>query len=858
MTDSIFSLWASDLESIFTEFATSHQGLSHEEAEKRLAVYHENKLTNKRHNTILVHVWSQIMSPLVIILLVAMVLSFVLKKNEEAFFILSAIVVNIVIGVWQGWKANTAIEKLESYITKYAKATRDGTIMTLNSSLLVPGDIVSIRSGDTVPADIRLVASDSLEVDESLLTGESLSVIKDASIAIAENAELSARTNMLWSGSIITDGEGMGIVVQTGDATELGKIAKLVRHTDTEKTPLEKSVIHLAKVITIFLLVLGLLIFFLGLMHGYHTVDIVLIAIAVIVSAVPESLPIAMSTVLAVGASTLAKKKGVVRKIAATETLGVVSLIMTDKTGTLTEGKMRLQHIDAVDHNERGLLLEAFQNTGALQNKDGTINGRPLEIAIYEHSTTEPYVSLLSDYHIHDKVLFNSTLKYSGVYYTYRGEKIVSLLGAPDILIEKTNLSSQEKDELNARILTFASTGERIVCVVNKKIETYNENTLDKLIHERTFSFRGLLRFRDNVRESVPDAVHAIQQAGVRVVMVTGDHPGTAQAVAEEVGIWKHGDTILTGNELEELSDTELVSRLQATTVFARTTPEQKLRLVHAFSTNGETIAVTGDGVNDAPALKRADIGVAMGTGTDVARASADIIILDDNFDTIVEAIFEGRGILYKMRTVITYLLADSFDELMLIGGSLLMSLVLPINALQILFVKFFSDIFPAMAFTFETIDGRTIPATKRKTSLFDNDVKLFTFVRGFVASMFLFGIYFILTKTSFDQSIVRTFIFASFSSYMLFIALSMRRLDQSILSFNVFSNHYLTGGLILGFASILMAIYYKPLAHILGTSRLPVSWLLGVLGIGIANLLFIELLKYINKRRKSTFHHSS
>lgn len=850
MTDSSFPIWTSDTETVYTKFNTSLNGLSRNEAEKRLELYSANTITNKNKNTILTHFWGQISSPLVIILLAALVLSFVLKKKEEAIFILTAIIVNIAIGVWQGWKANNAIEKLESYITKQAKVIRDGVLTTINSAHLVLGDIVYIRSGDTIPADLRLVESTSLEVDESLLTGESLSVEKDAHAIVLENAVLSDRTNMLWNGSIATDGDATGIVVQTGNKTELGKIADMVGRTKAEKTPLEKSVTHLARVITIFLLVLGVVIFFLGLADGYKTADILLIAIAVIVSAVPESLPIAMSTVLAVGAGSLAKKKGVVRKIAATETLGVVSLIMTDKTGTLTEGKMRLQHIDSANNNQGELLLEAFQNTGAIENKDGTVSGRPLEIAIYEHcKNNHTYSDLLPEYQIQDTLMFNSTLKYSGVYFIRNNEHIVSFLGAPDILIEKTNLSDIEKNKLNKKVLDLASTGERIVCVVHKKIEIYTENTMAELIHDKAFIFQGLLRFRDNVRESVPQAVVAIQTAGVRVVMVTGDHPGTARAIAEEVGIWKEGDTVLTGSELEKISDTDLPQHLLKTTVFARTTPEQKLRLVNAFSAQGETIAVTGDGVNDAPALKRADIGVAMGSGTDVARASADIVILDDDFNTIVEAIFEGRGILYKMRTVITYLLADSFDELMLVGGSLLVGLVLPLNALQILFVKFFSDIFPAMAFTFEKIDGRKIQRKKRKTSLFDHDVRLFTFVRGFFASMFLFAIYFVLSKTSFDQAIVRTFIFASFSSYMLFIALSMRRLDESIFKYKIFSNYYLTGGLIFGFTSIVLAIYYKPLANILGTSPLPLPWFFGVIGIGFINLGFMEVLKYFNSR---------
>ena len=849
---SLFSFWASDKDIILKEFNTSERGLSPTEASARLTTYGKNQITSKNKNAFLYLVWNQCKSPLVVILAVAMVLSFTLGKTSEAFFVMTAILVNIALGVWQEWKANSAIKKLESYITKNAKVTRDGARMTLDSSLLVPGDIVYITSGDTIPTDIRLLTSSSLEIDESILTGESLAVKKDADASVTASAPLTDRANMAWSGTIVTDGEATGVVVETGNNTELGAIAKLVGHVENEKTPLEKSVAHLATGITVFLVLLGVVIFLLGLRDGYAVADILLITIAVIVSAVPESLPIAMPPELAIGASAPAKKKGVVRKMAATETLGAVTLILTDKTGTLTEGKLALENIEAEDENPGALLLEAFQNTAAVESASGGMSGRPLEVAIYEAcKRREEFKDLYATYELIDRIMFNSTQKFAGALYVHDGHHYLSLLGAPDILLEKTTLTKEEKERVYKEIEALAETGERIIGVVHKKISQPGAHALEKHASENDFVFRGLLRFRDKVRDSVPTAVHDIQTAGVRVAMVTGDHPGTARAIAKEVGIWHEGDSVLTGSEIALLSDAELVERIATATVFARTTPEQKLRLVEAYAKRGEVVAVTGDGVNDAPALKRAEIGVAMGTGTDVARGAADIVILDDNFETIVAAIFEGRGVLYKMRTVITYLLADSFDELLLVGGSIIAGLVLPISALQILFVKFFADIFPAMAFTFETIDGKRVAHRAKRTTLFDREIKMFTFGRGFVASSLLFVIYLILSRTNLDQATVRTFIFASFATYILFLAFSMRRLDQSLWQYKMFSNTYLTLGVAIGFGTTMLAIYSPWLSRILGTTALPLPWLLGVFAIGFVNLFIMEGLKFLMKHGK-------
>jgi Ca2+-transporting ATPase len=637
-------------------------------------------------------------------------------------------------------------------------------------------------------------------------------------------------------GSVIADGDGLGVVIATGRETALGKIATLVSNEENEKTPLERSVGKLAITITVFLVVVASAIFAIGVANGYVVTDIFFITLAVIVSAVPEGLPIAMSVVLAMGASTLAKKNGVVRKMSATETLGATSLILTDKTGTLTEGRLSLEDVTVLNKDVTRILTLATANTDVVRDpKTGKFIGKPVEVSLAEITETHPEVkSSLTDLQISKKIAFNSHDKFSSIQYIDSNGEFISLLGAPEILISQCDLTEKEERNIHELIAQFAESGERVLGVAEKNID------------DNKFTFLGLIRFRDPIRATVRDSVERIVKAGVRVKIVTGDHPGTGAWAGREIGILKDDFGILTGVEIDLKSDEELLKLIPKIAVFARTTPEQKLRLVELFSKLGEIVAVTGDGINDAPALKRASIGVAMGSGTDVARTSSDLIILDDNFETIVEAIFVGRGVLHKMRTVITYLLADSFDELLLVGGALVAGLVLPITALQILFVKFFSDIFPAMAFTFEKIDSSRTAHRRPKLKIFDNHVKIFTLARGFVSSSILLVLYIYLIKIGIDQELAQSFIFASFASYMLFLAFSMRNLEESIFKYKIFSNHYLTLGVGIGFAMILLALYYPPLSSLLGATALPPLWLIGVLGIGILNLFIMEALKWI------------
>lgn len=839
--------WTEPLNSLIHNLESNEDGLSNEEALLRLKKYGKNTINKGKNVNVFKLLLNQILNPLIGVLIVAFLFSFFLGKNTEAIFIAAAILVNIILGFFQEYKANNAIAKLEKYINHKTRVKRAGHVTYIDSSDIVPGDLVLLRQGNRIPADIRLIEAKGVESDEAILTGESMPVKKECG-ELTQDTPLGDRNNMLWGGTILTQGEALGIVIGTGSNTEIGKIAELVSNTDEERTPLERAVSKLALIISIILIILGALIFGLGIYAGFPLSEILILSIAVIVSAVPGSIPVAMSVVMAIGAETLAKKQGIVRRMSATETLGGTTLILTDKTGTLTEASLKLVHIDAFNGTEDDVLLEAGLNIDIAENPETKeISGRPVERAI-AHAIREKQE--LEDISKQMKVLelfpFDSSYKFSAVVFSYDNQRVISLLGAPDVLLEKVSANKNTVENLKQKITEYAESGERVLGVVSHVIE--GDMKIGDLVKQNNFTYQGLIRFRDPVRKTVPQAVKEIGESGVRTIIVTGDHPGTAKAVAKEVGLWKEDSLVITGNDIEDMTDTELIFKLDRVAVFARVTPEHKLRLVELYTKQGETVAVTGDGVNDAPALKKAAIGVAMGAGTDVAHASADIIVLDDNFETIVEAIFEGRNVLRKMRSVITYLLADSFDELMLVGGSILISLPLPITALQILFVKFFSDIFPAMAFTFEKSNAFGHSHTPPKTDLFDKRIRLFTIWRGLFSSMILFGTYIVLLHLGFDEALVRTFTFTAFATYILFLAFSMRNLEKSIFTYNPFSNLWLTAGVVLGFGTIMLAVYIPFMQKLLNTVPLPPLWFAGIITIGLVNLVVMEIFKKIGK----------
>lgn len=853
--------WAIDTKEVLGVLKTDFSGLSDKEIAVRLKIFGPNVIKEHHRLSKTEIVLRQFQNLLIVILIIAGVVTVFLGEWVEAGVIFAAIIANVFFGFWQENKAETILELLKTYVRVRARVRRNNQEHEIDASELVPGDIIRITQGDRIPADCRLLFINNLEIDESILTGESLPVEKDIAKLPSATA-LNERKSAVFSGTLVMQGFADAVVTATGSETEFGKIVELVAEKDRKSTPLQRSVQRFAAYAGIILLVFTSLLFGLGLYFDKEIYDMFLISVAVAVSAVPEGLPIAFTIIMAIGVRRLASRKGIVKKLLAAETLGSTSIILTDKTGTLTQAKMELASIlpfggDTAEH-KTNLLRYALLNTDVvIENPQDIpekwfVSGRALEVSLVKGAAQSGLflTKILKQIKILDRLLFSSEHKFSAIIFRTDSQIRLTLFGAPEIILRFTDLSQEEQKKIIGKIEERAFAGERVLGVASRNITADYKD----ILRQRNFNnltFDGLITFRDPLRPHVFQAIKEIAEVGVKTIIVTGDHRGTAEAVARELGMVDGKGAVLTGEDFGYLTAEELKARSCETTLYARVTPEQKAAIVKLYQEKGEIVAVTGDGINDAPALQTADIGVVVGSGTDVAKSAADLVILDDNFETIVAAIKEGRRILHNIRKVIIYLLSDSLDEVFLIGGALLVGVAIPINALQILFINFFSDSFPAIAFAFEEgLDDFRYRPHKLHKNLFDREMKFFILIIGFLSSAFLFVLYLVLLKAGFAEELVRTFIFASFASYTLFLTFSLRSLGKNILSYNPFSNRPLTIGVGVGLLLIAAAIYFPWLGQILNTTPLPPIWLFGVIIIGLVNILVIEFSKWLFRKK--------
>jgi len=875
------TFWNITPEATATFFETNiEKGLFGAVVKERLNAFGKNTISTSKRSSGLKIFFNQLKSPLIVVLIAAGIITLAISHYRDAIFIFVAVFVNSALGFYQENKAERALAELKTYLKQRARIIRGGKEHTIDAEDLVPGDIIKLAQGDRVPADARIVSVNDLQVDEAVLTGESLPVVKTSENA-PDAAGLSDQSSMVFAGTLVTQGICTAIVCFTGKSTELGQIASLIAHSENEKTPLQKAIINFSIYSSIVLGLLTLVVFIVGIMVGYSPLDMFLTSVAIAVSAIPEGLPISMTVILAVGVERMAKRKGVVRKLVAAEALGSTTLILTDKTGTLTMAKMVMSQIipaasigggagimgeAAVD--EETLIERALTNANVLiENPNDNpeawrINGRIMEIALVRSAALRglTLAEITKKEHVVDSLPFNAVKKFSvSLVKENRGHKLV-FFGAPDILLGFSSLADTEKEAMLAQIETLAQSGERVLGVASYAIaegvignDGAKDFSLATDIPESGISFNGLITFRDPIRSGIKHAIKRVRDAGVKTVILTGDHRGTAMAVAREIGMTITDKSVLDASELSKLSEKELRKRLPKLAVISRVTPFDKLRIAKLYQDMGEVVAMTGDGVNDAPSIKQADVGIAMGSGTEVAQSVADLVLIDDNFETIVAAIEEGRQILGNIRKVLVYLLSNVTDGLILIGGSLLTGLPLPLNALQILWVNFFTDSFPAVSYAFEKEpDGlKHKPLKRGNIKLFDPVMKFLILAIGIVTSAMLFVLYYILMKKGFDETTVRTFIFAAFGTYTLLVALSVRSLDKSILSYPLFSNRYLNTGIIFGLALMAVAIYWPPLQGVFDTVSLPIEWIGGVALVGLANIFLIEIAKWFFRMRK-------
>ncbi len=830
-------------------------GLSEGEAAGRLAAQGKNRVEAPRRVSRANIFFRQFVSPLILVLIAATVVTLAIAHYRDAIFIFIAVAVNALLGFYQEDKAEQALAALDAYLKQRSRVVRDGIQREIDSEDIVPGDIVKLSQGDRVPADARILFASDLQIDEAVLTGESLPASKSAE-AVAGTAVLGDQESMAFAGTLVTQGVCTVAVCRTGKTTEFGKIAEAIASTEREDTPLQKAIKSFSVKASVVLGGLTVIVFVVGLVVGYSVIDMFLTSVAIAVAAIPEGLPVALTVILSVGVQRMAKRKGVVRKLVAAETLGSTTVILTDKTGTLTAARMELSDVISLGGmTETDILRRGMScSTVVIENpKDASaswrLTGRIMEVALVRGAAVRGvHASEMDSRAVIRSTPFNAVQKYSAAVLREHGGDIVVFFGAPDILLAHSTLSVAERREISDRIHTLASSGKRILGVAHAKFIDKGGKADMEPMH---IVLDGLLSFHDPVRPGVKEAVARVTHAGIRTIVMTGDHRGTAIAIAREVGLTVPEGSALDASELALLSEERLKELLPKLQVISRVTPFDKLRIVELYQAAGEVVAMTGDGVNDAPAIKRADVGIAMGSGTEVSRSVADLVLLDDNYETIVAAVEEGRQIMGNIRKVLVYLLSNVTDGLILIGGSLLVGLPLPLNALQILWVNFFSDSFPAIAFAFEK-EKNVLSAKPRKPGqgLFDPLMRFLILTIGLSTSALLFVLYWILLRFGFDGDLVRTFIFASFGTYTLFVALPVRSLERGILSYPFFSNPYLLAGIGGGLALMAVAIYVPFLQKLFGTVALPWQWVLGVIVLGLVNIAVIEMGKWMYRAR--------
>ncbi len=853
--------WATSPEEIFKELNTSELGLTDKEAEKRIKKYGRNVFDSREKINPLSLFLKQFLSPLIFLLLAAAALTGILREWVDTIVIGLAVLLNVALGFYHEYQAENTLEKLTTYIKDRAKVIRAGVEQEIDSALLVPGDIIKLSYGSRVPADARLFDVNDLSADEAILTGESVPVNKNES-ELHVDTLVADRKNIAHAGTLVVQGYGRGVVYATSNHTEIGKIAGLVSETHRVETPLQKSVAKVAWIIFCIVAVIVVAILLLGLLRGEGLLPMLVLSSAVAVGAVPESLPIVLTLILAIGAGRIAERRGVIRKLNAAETLGSTTLIMTDKTGTLTMAEMQLVSVEEtgeilsgdVAHKEfseakKNLLSLALLNSDiSVENpadpeSEWVFRGRPFEVNIAKACRAHGVsLGVLADGSTSLVLPFNSTNKFS---VAERGDEYV-VMGAPDILLSKSDISKEKYLKIMEFIDTMSRGGKRLIGIATVAKKHKKHFTLDDIVD---LDFLGAFVFYDPIRPQVPDAIRNLTSQGVKVVLVTGDLVGTAIAVAKSLNWHVEESQVLTGKDIEVMSDEDLLLVLPKIKIFARVTPKDKLRIGELYRRLGEVVAMTGDGVNDAPSLKAMDIGVSLGSGSDVAKAASDLVLLDDNFETISMAVDEGRRILANIRKAFVYLMSNSLDEVFIIGGSLIAGISLPLTALQIVWVNLVTASLPSLAFAFDENFDKTKGVVQQSHPIFTRKVKTLILGLGIFRSLLLFLIYYALVQTSLDLSVIHSVFFVCFSSYILVIGFAIRSLDHSIFSYPVFSNHKLNAGILIGILTLLATMIIPQMREIFDLSLFPLWWLpLIVLWIAL-NVFLMEFTKYILRR---------
>ena len=850
------------IEEILSELKTSLNGITFEEATNRLEKYGYNELSQKKPKTILQMFFEQMKDSMIIILLIASIVSFILGETAEGVVIIVIVFINAIISIVQEKKAADAIAALKSISAPNVKVIRNGEMEVISSKNLVVGDVVFIEAGDIVPADLRLFESSQLQIMEAALTGESVPAYKDAKAILADETALGDMSNMAFSSTIVSYGTGKGIVVAIGMDTEVGKIAHMLDQTDDLDTPLKQKLNKIGKVLSIVGIIISIIIFIIGLLYGKDFVSVLMIAISLAISVIPEGLPATATIVMALGVQRMAKQNALIRKLPAVETLGSTTVICSDKTGTLTQNKMTVKEFalyeDFINNkvkpdndkvSEKELLYAAILCNNATLESDKEI-GDPTEIALLSFARNQgidiknPRVLELPFDSVRKRM--TSVNKFDD-YVIYTKGAIDSVLPlCTKVLVngEEKDINYDDIDKINSLCMSSSKNAMRVLAFAKKNVKQIS----DKDDIEKELTFIGILSMIDPPREEVKQAIETCHKAGIKVIMITGDHVETALAITKQLNIYQEGDLAISGNDLSKMTDEELDKVVLKTSVFARISPNDKLRIVNAIQRNKNIVAMTGDGVNDAPALKAADIGISMGAcGTDVARESSDMILLDDNFTTIEYAIKEGRRIYSNIQKVIQYLLAGNISEVLTIFVAMVANIGTPILAVHILIINLVTDTIPALALGIDPASSNIMEKKPIKVgTLFEKGLIGRVIFHGIIISVITLIAYYIGYQDSPNEGVTMAFITLSLSQII--HSLNQHSPDISFFSRKHARNWYLYGAMLLSLVILLLLVYVEPVANFLSL-QVPNSfeWLVIIL-LSLTPLVVVELYKLVKK----------
>ena len=881
MANKNFIAYQESIEDTIAQFDTNIQtGLTSTEAKARIETYGPNELEAEEKRSLLQKFLDQFKDFMIAVLLVAAAVSAFVGFAEgegpaDAIVILIVVILNAIMGVFQESKAEEAIDALRNMASPEAKVRRDGQVHTVKSFDLVPGDIVQLEAGDVVPADIRLVEASSLKVEEAALTGESVPVEKEIIDLSGKEAGIGDRLNMAFSSTNITYGRAVGVVTSTGMDTEVGNIATMLASTEAQLTPLQRDQNKLGKVLTYIIIAIAILTFSVGVfVQKQEMIHMLLIAISLAVAAIPEGLPAITTIILSIGTQTMAKRNALIRTLPAVETLGSTQVICSDKTGTLTVNKMTIEKVfyNNQSHNASdeialdNTLLRAitFANDSELDNK-GDLVGDPTETAMIKFAMDKGHdlKGELAKTPRIDEVPFDSGRKLmSTVHQLENGQYLVAVKGAPDQLIKRTtkielngeviDMTQAHIDEVLTNNDAMARQALRVLAGAYKIIDTLPAK-VDSSSVETDLVFAGLVGMIDPERQEAGAAIRVAREAGIRTVMITGDHAVTAQAIAERLTILPEGgnnaENVITGAQLDDMSDDELARNVKNYYVYARVSPEHKVRIIRAWQANDVTVSMTGDGVNDAPSLKQADIGVGMGiTGTEVSKGASDMVLADDNFETIVVAVEEGRKVFANIQKAVQFLLSANFGEVLTIFVATLLGWQI-LEPIHILWINLVTDVFPAIALGMEQAEKGSMKHAPRgkKSSFLSNGVMPSIFYQGFLeGGLTLFVYWYARFQMNLDNNLAETMAFITLGMIQLFHAYNVKSIFNSLFHDNPFNNKFLNGASLLS-GVLLIGVVVTPGINQFFDVTVPNAeqWLVVLLASG-SILVLVEIIKFV------------